>query len=90
MEVVNAGETEVKCICDCEGKQDFVVLFRNRESNLEEEGVTWRVATIHLLATKWAEDILNHAVIDDAEKVSRLKSLMIAMNEVVQATRKTR
>lgn len=80
-------ETEVKCICDCEGKQDFVVLFRNRESILEEEGVTWRAATIHLLATKWAEDILNHRI-DDAEKVSRLKNLMKAMNEVVQATRK--
>ncbi|QBX06383.1 hypothetical protein API480_63 [Paenibacillus phage vB_PlaP_API480] len=82
-------ETEVKCICDCEGKQDFVVLFRNRESILEEEGVTWRVATIHLLATTWAEDILNHRI-DDAEKVCRLKNLITAMNEVVQATRKTR
>ncbi|ARF67322.1 hypothetical protein B7C51_04970 [Paenibacillus larvae subsp. pulvifaciens] len=80
---------EVKCIRDCEGKQDFVALFRERESKLKEEGVTWRAAIIHLLATTWAEDILNHRI-DDAEKVCRLKNLMIAMNEVVQATRKTR
>ncbi|QHZ53395.1 hypothetical protein [Paenibacillus larvae] len=89
MEVVNAGGTEVKCIFDCERKQDFVSLFRSRESKWEEEGVTWREATIYLLATTWAEDILNHRI-DDAEKVCRLKNLMIAMNEVVQATRKTR
>ncbi|MEV2911645.1 hypothetical protein ABNF65_24310 [Paenibacillus larvae] len=61
MEVVNAGGTEVKCIFDCERKQDFVSLFRSRESNLE---VTYRSSDWDACSLMEAKDYINSQFTD--------------------------
>ena len=71
----------MKSVFDCSSVEDFKEKFLKSEEQFREDG-SWTPNSPEIVAWVWIDLILEAPVLNDKEKVQRIKNLMQAMKGV--------